>query len=55
MGWTASFIELTFDLGATTPLKLTTDIAVTPDTLPFPSPTATAPKGFLQKRTDTVP
>lgn len=54
-GWTASFIELTFDVGAITPLKLTTDIAVTPDTLPFPSPTATAPQGFLQKRTDTVP
>ena len=31
-GWTASFIELTFDVGATAPLKLTTDIAVTPDT-----------------------
>ena len=31
-GWTASFIELTFDGDATAPLKLTTDIAVTPDT-----------------------
>jgi len=47
-GWTASFIELTFDIGAGSPLKLTTDVAVTPDTLPFPSPTAEKPRGFLQ-------
>jgi PhoPQ-activated pathogenicity-related protein len=47
-GWTASFIELTFDVGARDPLKLTTDIAVTPDTLPFPLPTVEKPKGFLQ-------
>ena len=46
-GWTASFIELTFDLGASTPLKLTTDIAITPDTLPFPSPNPEKPKGFI--------
>ena len=31
-GWTASFIELTFDGGATAPLKLTTDITDTPHT-----------------------
>ena len=48
-GWTASFIELTFALGADTPLKLTTDIAVTPDTLPFPSPTRSMPAGFLRR------
>jgi PhoPQ-activated pathogenicity-related protein len=47
-GWTASFIELTFDVGASAPLKLTTDIAVTPDTLPVPSPTPEKRKGFLQ-------
>ena len=47
-GWTASFIELTFDVGATAPLKLTTDIAVTPDTLPFTLPATEKPKGFLQ-------
>lgn len=48
-GWTASFIEVTFDVGATAPLKLTTDIAVMPDTLPYPSPNAPKPKGFLSK------
>jgi PhoPQ-activated pathogenicity-related protein len=48
-GWTASFIELTFDLAAGNPLKLTTDVAVTPDRYPFPSPNSPQPKGFLSK------
>ena len=35
-GWTASFIEFTYELDAApTPLKLTTGIYVTPDTLPY--------------------
>ena len=34
-GWTAWFVELTFDVAAATPLKLTTAVTVTPDTLPF--------------------
>ncbi len=34
-GWTAYFIELTYDVGAATPLKLTTEVKVTPDTIPF--------------------
>ena len=34
-GWTASFVELTFDVGAAYPLKLTTAVRVLPDTLPF--------------------
>ena len=34
-GWTAWFVELTFDVAAATPLKLTTGVTVTPDTLPF--------------------
>ncbi len=34
-GWTAYFMELTYDVGAATPLKLTTEISITPDTLPF--------------------
>lgn len=34
-GWTASFVELTFDVGAAFPLKLTTAVRVLPDTLPF--------------------
>jgi PhoPQ-activated pathogenicity-related protein len=34
-GWTAYFLELTFDVDAPTPLKLTTNVVVTPDTVPF--------------------
>lgn len=49
-GWSASFMELTFELGAGVPLKLTTNITVTPDTLPFPSPNPPRPKGFLSGR-----
>ncbi len=49
-GWRASFMELTFDLGAGVPLKLTTGITVTPDTLPSPSPNPPRPKGFLSDR-----
>jgi PhoPQ-activated pathogenicity-related protein len=48
-GWTAYFVELTYDLGARTPLKLTTDVRVTPDTLPFSAPTPTRPTGFLSR------
>lgn len=33
-GWTASFVEMTFDVGAPFPLKVTTAVRVTPDTLP---------------------
>ncbi|MGE3311089.1 MAG: PhoPQ-activated pathogenicity-related family protein, partial [Limisphaerales bacterium] len=41
-GWTAYMVELTFDVGAATPLKLTTDVRVIPDTLPFPPPVGRA-------------
>ena len=34
-GWTAWFLELTYDVGAPKPLKLTTEVLVTPDVLPF--------------------
>ncbi len=34
-GWTASFIEFSFDSGAAFPLKVTTAVRVTPDTLPY--------------------
>ena len=54
-GWRASFLELTFDLGAGVPLKLTTDVTVTPDTLPFASPGLPRPRGFLQPGPATVP
>ncbi|MGE0374014.1 MAG: PhoPQ-activated pathogenicity-related family protein [Planctomycetaceae bacterium] len=34
-GWTAYFVELTYDVGARFPFKVTTNIRVKPDTLPF--------------------
>lgn len=47
-GWTAYMVELTYRLGGPTPLKVTTDVRVLPDSLPFPAPTvAETPKGFL--------
>jgi len=48
-GWSAYFAELTYDVGAPTPLKLTTDVRVTPDTLPFAPPSPARPKGFLSR------
>jgi len=48
-GWTAYFMELTFEIGAPAPLKLTTNVTVTPDTLPFPFPDKPPPKGFLSQ------
>ncbi len=49
-GWTAAMVELTYDLGAGAPLKLTTAVYVTPDRLPF---AADKPelrvKGFLSR------
>ncbi|MDQ6665173.1 MAG: PhoPQ-activated pathogenicity-related family protein [Acidobacteriota bacterium] len=35
-GWTASFVELTFPSGGKYPLKFTTAVRITPDTLPYP-------------------
>jgi PhoPQ-activated pathogenicity-related protein len=64
-GWTASFVELTFDVGAPFPLKVTTAVRVTPDTLPhedmdptkapyeYPSPEKQK-KRESQKRTQSV-
>jgi PhoPQ-activated pathogenicity-related protein len=37
-GWTAAFVELTFPGAGKYPLKFTTAVRVTPDTLPFPLP-----------------
>lgn len=48
-GWTASMVEFTFDIGAGVPLKLTTNVVVTPDTLPFPAPSVPRPTGFMSK------
>jgi PhoPQ-activated pathogenicity-related protein len=36
-GWTASFVELSYEVGALYPLKLTTSVRVTPDTCPYPN------------------
>jgi PhoPQ-activated pathogenicity-related protein len=36
-GWTAYFVELTYDTGGTAPLKLTTAVRVIPDVLPYAS------------------
>jgi PhoPQ-activated pathogenicity-related protein len=43
-GWTAFFVELTFDGAGRYPLKLTSGVRVVPDTLPFaaPAPARTA-------------
>jgi PhoPQ-activated pathogenicity-related protein len=34
-GWTASFVELTFDIGAPYPFKVSTEVVVRPDEYPF--------------------
>jgi PhoPQ-activated pathogenicity-related protein len=34
-GWTAYFVEMTYDVGTPAKLKLTTGVQITPDTLPF--------------------
>ena len=34
-GWTAYFVELTYDVGVRLPLKFTTSVEVAPDSLPF--------------------
>lgn len=34
-GWKAWFLEFTYDIGFVRPLKLSTEVRVTPDTLPF--------------------
>ena len=38
-GWTAGFVELTFDVGGQ-PMKMTTGVRVLPDRLPFEAPAA---------------
>ena len=47
-GWAAAFAEFTFDVGAPVPLKLTTEVFITPDALPAAAPAETRPRGFLQ-------
>lgn len=43
-GWTAFFVELTFDSGGAAPFIFTTDVKVLPDTYPFAAPVPTAPR-----------
>lgn len=47
-GWTAFFVELTYPVGGPVPLKVTTQVHVVPDEVPFKyEPPAVTPKGFL--------
>lgn len=47
-GWTCFMAELTYDIGAPVPLKLTTEVRVVPDTLPFqPFKPKATPTGFM--------
>lgn len=48
-GWTAYMMELTYDVGAPTALKVTTDVKVIPDVLSHSSPTPNAPRGYLSR------
>jgi PhoPQ-activated pathogenicity-related protein len=48
-GWSAFMIELTYDIGAPVPIKMTTPVWVAPDKLPHAAPKPTVPKGFLRK------
>ena len=42
-GWTAWFVEAEYDVGAAVPLKLTTEVVVTPSTLPYADKPAQLP------------
>lgn len=47
-GWTAFLVELTYDIGAPAPMKLTSEVSIVPDTLPFPHyEPENRPKGFM--------
>jgi PhoPQ-activated pathogenicity-related protein len=43
-GWTAYFVELTYNNGTATPFKFTTEVRVTPDTLPHKYAKPTPPR-----------
>jgi len=42
-GWTACFVELTYEVLGKMPLKLTTSVDIVPDRLPFPDKDSTLP------------
>jgi hypothetical protein len=48
-GWTAYFVELTFDSGGPFPLKLTTNVRIIPDTLPHIDKNPSAPASVTLK------
>lgn len=48
-GWTAYMLELTYDIGAPVPFKVTTPVWVTPDTLPHAPPVPQPPTGFRRR------
>lgn len=48
-GWTAYLVELEYDLGGPAPLKLTTEVTVTPKTLPHGTYRSERPRGFLSQ------
>jgi PhoPQ-activated pathogenicity-related protein len=50
-GWTASFVELTYDIGAPFPFQVSTAVRITPDVLPFKDlDPAKAPAEMRQRR-----
>lgn len=55
-GWTAYFVEATYDVGAATPLKITSGVRVVPDVLPFADKDPTqAPSVTVIARTEDEP
>jgi PhoPQ-activated pathogenicity-related protein len=54
-GWTASFVELTYDVGAHDPFQVSTAVRITPDTLPHADmdPT-TAPAEARPRRANSL-
>ena len=44
-GWTAYFVELTYSMGGKYPLKFTTAVRISPDTLPYDAPKFSAKGG----------
>jgi PhoPQ-activated pathogenicity-related protein len=50
-GWTCFMVELTYDTGGPVPLKLTTEVRVVPDTLPYKVyKPKVRPVGFMSKK-----
>ena len=49
-GWTCFLVELTFDTGGPVPMKLTSEVRVTPDTLPYKGyKPKSKPKGYTHR------